>query len=432
MEQRSVENLNVAEASSSESESYDGLTFMSVRLFSGCAVHLVCSQLYLSSCQDVTVSVVRCSASLHVSRLAARVALPRRGLLFDSPLVDSAVYYFCINRSQLANATNAPLACAPTNRDGCSAGSHPAASADAAVGSLCCLQHMIAGALAGVTEHIAMYPIDTIKTRMQALSHPGQRLHRSTLRTALSAVIRREGISGLYQGIGAVAVGAGPAHALYFAIYELAKDVGGGNDAGGNLPLAAACAGATATLVNDACMTPADVIKQRLQVAHSPYKGILDCATTVMRQEGWRAFFKSYPTTIVMNIPFTAIHFSVYESAKRFLRIESEQDEETLAVQLLAGGVAGGSAAAVTNPLDVVKTRLQTEGVHSSTKYSASVVATLRKIVQEEGAQAVWRGLQPRVLFHVPAAAVCWGTYETVKGLLSDKGAADKFPYSVH
>lgn len=175
---------------------------------------------------------------------------------------------------------------------------------------------MLAGAVAGIVEHIAMYPVDTIKTRMQALSHPGQRLQRSSLRTALSAVIRREGISGLYRGVGAVAAGAGPAHALYFAVYEFAKEWGGG-DAADNLPIVAAAAGATATLVNDACMTPTDVIKQRLQVAHSPYSGIVDCATKVARNEGLGAFYKSYPTTLLMNIPFTAIHFSVYESAKQ-------------------------------------------------------------------------------------------------------------------
>ncbi len=42
----------------------------------------------------------------------------------------------------------------------------------------------------------------------------------------------------------------------------------------------------------------------------------------------------------------------------------------------------------------------------------------LRQIVQEEGMGALWRGWKPRVLFHVPAAAVCWGTYESVKALL--------------
>lgn len=46
----------------------------------------------------------------------------------------------------------------------------------------------------------------------------------------------------------------------------------------------------------------------------------------------------------------------------------------------------------------------------------------LRRIVSEEGAAALWRGAGPRVLFHAPSAAICWGTYESMKTLL----AADK------
>lgn len=58
--------------------------------------------------------------------------------------------------------------------------------------------------------------------------------------------------------------------------------------------------GATATIVNDACMTPWDVIKQRMQISHSPFKNILDCATTTWRAEGLRAFYRSYWTTVRM------------------------------------------------------------------------------------------------------------------------------------
>ncbi|KAI8476027.1 MAG: mitochondrial carrier domain-containing protein [Monoraphidium minutum] len=290
---------------------------------------------------------------------------------------------------------------------------------------------MAAGSVAGVVEHTAMYPVDTIKTRMQALSHPGQRLHSSTLQ-ALRAVLRREGVGGLYRGVGAVAWGAGPAHALYFATYEAAKGALGGN-AQGHHPLAAAAAGAAATLVNDGCMTPVDVIKQRLQVAHSPYKGTMDCVRQVLRQEGVGALFRSYRTTIVMNIPYTAVHFSVYESAKKFLlgaggdaastgdaAAEGDEPEEGLAVQVVAGGLAGGAAAAITTPLDVVKTRLQTEGVASPRRYgTTAVMPVLRRIIREEGPAAAWRGLRPRVLFHVPAAAICWGTYESMKSMLA-------------
>ena len=76
---------------------------------------------------------------------------------------------------------------------------------------------------------------------------------------------------------------------------------------------------------------------------------------------------------LVMNIPFVAIHLAVYESAKKVM---SGHKEESLAVQLLAGGTAGGTAAALTNPLDMVKTRLQLEGVNSATKYSTTHVVS--------------------------------------------------------
>ena len=88
-----------------------------------------------------------------------------------------------------------------------------------------------------------------------------------------------------------------PAHALYFATYELAKQSLGGNDPGHH-PLATAVAGSIATIVNDGVMTPSDVVKQRLQVANSPYRGMIDCILRVSREEGISAFFKSYKTTV--------------------------------------------------------------------------------------------------------------------------------------
>lgn len=311
--------------------------------------------------------------------------------------------------------------------------------------------HMVAGAVAGMGEHVAMFPVDTIKTRMQALAHPGQQLHTSVGR-ALSNVLRREGVAGLYRGVGAMALGAGPSHALYFASYEAAKQLLGGNEAGHH-PVAFAAAGSIATVVNDGCMTPWDVIKQRMQVRNSPYRSISHCITSTWRQEGLRAFYKSYWTTLVMNIPYTALHFAIYETAKKLMQqgraasaageqqgeqraswlstaaaaaaepeqgtAEDEGEEEGLVVQLVAGGLAGGLAAAATNPLDVIKTRLQLEGIGSAMRYNTvSVWPVLSCIAQEEGVASLWRGWQPRVLFHAPAAAICWGVYETCKKLV--------------
>ena len=84
----------------------------------------------------------------------------------------------------------------------------------------------------------------------------------------------------------------------------------------------------------------------------------------VLNAGGVRALYRSYPTTLAMNVPFTAIHFTAYESSKIALRDLTnggkDVEEESFFVQFTAGGLAGGLAAGITTPLDVVKTRMQT------------------------------------------------------------------------
>jgi solute carrier family 25 iron transporter 28/37 len=81
----------------------------------------------------------------------------------------------------------------------------------------------------------------------------------------------------------------------------------------------------------------------------------------VLVEEGIGAFYASYKTTVVMNAPFTAVHFATYEAAKRGLIEVSPDiaDDERLVVHATAGAAAGALAAIVTTPLDVVKTQLQ-------------------------------------------------------------------------
>ena len=96
-----------------------------------------------------------------------------------------------------------------------------------------------------------------------------------------------------------------PAHAMYFSTYETAKHLMH-VDRNTVSPFATATAGAAATIVNEAVMTPGDVVKQRLQMAHSPYKGIIDCVQKTLQTEGIGAFFRSYQTTVCTTGSFSA------------------------------------------------------------------------------------------------------------------------------
>ena len=223
-------------------------------------------------------------------------------------------------------------------------------------------QFMIAGSVAGSVEHMAMFPVDTVKTHMQALgSCP---IKSVGVRQALRSILKSEGPAGFYRGIGAMGLGAGPAHAVYFTVYENCKRVFSGGDP--NNSVAHAASGVCATVVSDAVFTPMDMVKQRLQLSNSPYKGVLDCVKRVLRDEGFKAFYASYRTTVLMNAPFTAVHFATYEAAKRGLMEvspESANDEQWIA-HATAGAAAGALAALVTTPLDVVKTQLQCQVPH--------------------------------------------------------------------
>ncbi|KAG8387918.1 hypothetical protein BUALT_Bualt02G0071300 [Buddleja alternifolia] len=379
-------------------------------------------------------------------------------------------------------------------------------------------QFMIAGSIAGMVEHMAMFPVDTIKTQMQALgSCP---INSVGIRQALQSILKSDGPKGLYRGIGAMGLGAGPAHAVYFSVYEFCKkSFSRGNP---DNHAAHAVSGVCATVVSDAVLTPMDMVKQRLQLSSSPYKGVWDCVRRVLREEGLRAFYASYRTTILMNAPFTAVHFATYEAAKRGLMEVSPESvsDERLVVHATAGAAAGALAAVLTTPLDVVKTQLQCQicviwrlyqsllikshrsasifrggatgkaecagldycfqldlilwllcplillytvmghrflesygcfggdggkgfcrhyvvviwlslcggltvglvkGVCGCDRFvNGSIGDVVRTIVKKDGYRGLMRGWTPRMLFHAPAAAICWSTYEASKSFFQE------------
>ncbi|XP_072771433.1 mitoferrin-1 isoform X2 [Nerophis lumbriciformis] len=118
--------------------------------------------------------------------------------------------------------------------------------------------HMTAGAVAGVLEHTVMYPVDSVKTRMQSLQPDPNAQYRGVYE-ALKRIIRTEGFFRPLRGLNITMMGAGPAHALYFACYERVKrSLSDTIQNGGNSHLANGIAGSVATVLHDAIMNPAE------------------------------------------------------------------------------------------------------------------------------------------------------------------------------
>ncbi|KAA0189590.1 hypothetical protein HAZT_HAZT001854 [Hyalella azteca] len=273
---------------------------------------------------------------------------------------------------------------------------------------------MCAGALAGIFEHIVMYPIDSVKTRMQCLA-PSPEASYHNVRDGLSKMITNEGIWRPVRGVNAVIMGAGPAHALYFSAIEgIKKNIGSKNYI--NDHAANAAAGCGATLLHDAVMVPADAIKQRLQMYNSPYSSCFNCAQQLYRTEGIRAFYRSYTTQLMMNLPNHAILLVVYEKMQKLFNPSREYNAP---VHCAAGAVAGAIGAAVTTPLDVCKTLLNTQETSTLNQIRASRISgvrnALRTIYVMGGFKGFFKGLQARVLFQMPSTAISWTVYELFK-----------------
>ncbi|KAF5335983.1 hypothetical protein D9611_006281 [Ephemerocybe angulata] len=275
--------------------------------------------------------------------------------------------------------------------------------------------NMLAGALAGISEHAVMFPVDSIKTRMQVFATSPVAVY-TGVGNAFTRISATEGMRALWRGVGSVVVGAGPAHAIHFGTLEAVKELAGGNEAG-NQYLATSLAGASATIASDAFMNPFDVIKQRMQLHKSEYRTVLTCAKTIYRNEGLSAFYISYPTTLAISIPFNAIQFTVYEHVKRFLNPRGEYSPGT---HMTAGAVAGAVAAAVTTPLDVAKTILQTRGSATDPEIrNVRGMSDAMKIIwKKDGLKGFARGLTPRVLTIMPSTALCWLSYEFFKAAI--------------
>ena len=137
-------------------------------------------------------------------------------------------------------------------------------------------------------------------------------------------IIRDEGPRRLYRGFPVTVCGAIPSHAAHYATYEHLKHRLGGSEPGHHPVLNGAAAG-VATMCHDAIVTPIDVVKQRLQMYRSHYKGITHCFKKTFAKEGLKAFYASYPTTVAMNVPFQAVHFAAYESFKILITAEGQR-----------------------------------------------------------------------------------------------------------
>ena len=227
----------------------------------------------------------------------------------------------------------------------------------------------IAGAFAAFTVDLIVFPLDTLKTRLQSPAY--RKLYTQGPNHAPNRALFR----GVYQGVGSAIVATLPSSGAFFTTYEGVKSTLSSNNptVGGSAllpqPLIHAAASGTAELVSCAILTPAEVIKQNAQmVDSSKSKGGFGSATwqTMRRfRSNPLALWRGYTALAGRNLPFTALQFPLFERIRESIRryrdergIRTHTMLEGGLITAVSAGTGGSFSAVVTTPVDVVKTRI--------------------------------------------------------------------------
>ncbi|TRY63438.1 hypothetical protein TCAL_03629 [Tigriopus californicus] len=257
---------------------------------------------------------------------------------------------------------------------------------------------LVAGGLAGTAVDVSLFPLDTIKTRLQSGQGFGQ----------------AGGFRLLYAGLGPVLVGSAPNAALFFVTYESVKShlYTLDSDVQWRVPIQMASAAAGEAM---ACVVrvPVEIVKQRRQAGANlkPRAIIRD----IIRHEGGLGLYRGYTTTLLREIPFAFIQFPLWEWLKA--RWSASQVMEPLRPwqSSLCGAVAGGTSAALTTPLDVAKTRIMLAARGSQLAQNPSTILALQTVWRESGATGLMAGVTPRTLWISVGGAIFFGVYEKAK-----------------
>uniref|UniRef100_UPI00398EAF0D solute carrier family 25 member 44-like n=1 Tax=Pristiophorus japonicus TaxID=55135 RepID=UPI00398EAF0D len=276
------------------------------------------------------------------------------------------------------------------------------------------------GILMNLSLRLGLYPAMLIRTRLQV--QKGKSHYEGTY-DALFKILRTEGMRGLYRGF-SVNVFTIVASQAYITTYELVRTyVSNYSD---NNAIKSFVAGGLSALIAQSFAVPIDNVSQHMMVAgHRANIGRFklyeitrsyrqafgltrEVISQIFRNDGPGGFYRGYLASLMTYIPNSALWWPFYHFFAEQLFYWAPGDCPHLVLQGMAAPLAAATASTITNPMDVVRARVQV-GVKSS------MIETFRQLLREEGAGGLTKGLSARILSTAPASLVLVLCYETLK-----------------
>uniref|UniRef100_A0A1A9WJJ6 Mitochondrial carrier protein PET8 n=1 Tax=Glossina brevipalpis TaxID=37001 RepID=A0A1A9WJJ6_9MUSC len=265
------------------------------------------------------------------------------------------------------------------------------------------LNALVGGAVAGMVVDIVLFPIDTMKTRLQ-----------SDL-----GFWRAGGFRGVYKGLAPAAAGSAPSAALFFCAYENLKVfLSSITNSSSNSPYIHMLSASGAEVLACVVRVPVEIAKQRRQaLSNKQQQSGLQILWHAYKNEGVRrGLYRGFGSTIMREIPFSLIQFPLWEYFK--LRWRSVTDLELTPFSVaFCGAIAGGISSGITTPLDVIKTRIML-AEQNSLIIKLTVPQVFSSILREKGFKGLFAGFCPRVLWITLGGAFFFGFYDLTSRLL--------------
>lgn len=274
------------------------------------------------------------------------------------------------------------------------------------------VKSLLAGATAGVVSRTATSPLERVKCvkQVQVTATSGY----TGVFASLAKMTREEGIRSLWKGNGTNIARIAPYSALQFYSFDNYKRVAA--DLGFAGPYVGLVCGAMAGMTSCIACYPLDLVRSYLTVQTATtthYNGIISTMIAIQKREGIRGLYRGMVPTLFGITPYIALNFATFDALKH--RYKPEPGSY---LNLLLGGVAGGVAACVTYPTDIVKRRVQLQGYQGSDlslpKYNGAIDC-VRVMLREEGVRGMYKGLSACLSKVVPSMAIAFSTHEYLR-----------------
>ncbi|KAK8511515.1 hypothetical protein V6N12_038118 [Hibiscus sabdariffa] len=186
-----------------------------------------------------------------------------------------------------------------------------------------------------------------------------------------------------------------------------------------------ATAGAVAGFTTVAAMYPLDIVRTRFQVNDGrvtnfpTYKNTAHAIFTITRLEGLRGLYAGFLPAVLGSTVSWGLYFFFYGRAKeRYSR--NREEKLSPGLHLASAAEAGALVSLCTNPIWLIKTRLQLQNTLNQNRPYAGIYDALRTILREEGWTALYKGLGPGLLMQVSHGAIQFTAYEELRRRMVD------------